>query len=141
MRSREGIFAHLNMRSKLNSELLTHSSDEIAALCTGESETGKFRIAWSRASDTEVEYRINDYLHTYKKFMVFRLVFSHHGSVTCVVSVVDWYATNHVGTDKGRRPDDIVGYEVYLRFLRAFAERVQELDPAATVSGSSRFGV
>ena len=104
--------------------------------CTGDLMHGKHRIASTRSAERQIEFRLNDFLITFKKFMVFHLDFELRGGRTWMSSRIDWYVTTQptVGGFIPVASKTMIGHNTYMQFVRHLAAQVKAADPQARVT-------
>lgn len=126
----------VDIETGLGFEQVANLAQRAAQESTGDLMHGKHRIASVRSSERQIEFRINDYLITFKKFMVFHLDFESRAGRTWVSSRIEWYVTTQP-TVGGFIPvgfKTMVGHHTYMQFVRSLAEQVHSADPGARVS-------
>ncbi len=126
----------LDVETGLSVEQVANLAQRAAQESTGDLTHGKHRIASVRSSERQIEFRINDYSVTFKKFMVFHLDFESRGGRTWMSSRIDWYVTTQprVGKFIPVGFKTMVGHHTYLQFVRNLAEQIRAADPNARVT-------
>lgn len=126
----------VDIETVLSFEQVANLAQRAAQESTGDLMHGKHRIASVRSSERQIEFRINDYLITFKKFLVFHLDFESRGGRTWMSSRIDWYVTTQP-TVGGFIPvgfKTMIGHYTYMQFVRNLAEQVRAADPGARVT-------
>ena len=126
----------LDVETTLSIEQLANMAQRAAQECTGDVVRGRQRIASTKSTDRQIEFRINDFLITFKKYLVFHLDFAERGGRTWMSSGIDWYITTQptVGGFIPVAAKVMVGHHVYLEFVHHLAKQVRSADPQARVS-------
>ncbi len=83
----------IDVETALSIEQLANMAQRAAQECTGDLMHGKHRIVSVKSTDRQIEFRINDFLITFKKFMVFYLDFERRGDRVWMSSRIAWYVT------------------------------------------------
>lgn len=125
----------IDVETSLGFEQLANMAQRAAQESTGDLLNGKHRIAHVKSSDRQIEFRINDYLISFKKYLVFYLDFEDREGRTWMSSRIDWYVTSRP-TVGGFIPigfTTMVAHHTYLQFVRHLAEQVKAADPQARV--------
>lgn len=125
----------IDVETSLGFEQLANMAQRAAQESTGDLMNGKHRIAHVKSGDRQIEFRINDYLISFKKYLVFHLDFEDRGGRTWMSSRIDWYVTSRP-TVGGFIPigfTSMVAHHTYLQFIRHLAEQVKAADPQARV--------
>lgn len=78
----------VDIETGLSFEQVANLAQRAAQESTGDLLHGKHRIASVRSSERQIEFRINDFLITFKKFLVFHLDFESRGGRTWVPVLV-----------------------------------------------------
>ncbi len=126
----------VDIETSLSFEQVANLAQRAAQESTGDLLHGKHRIASVRSSERQIEFRINDFLITFKKFLVFHLDFESRGGRTWVSSRIEWYVTTQP-TVGGFIPvgfKTMIGHHTYMQFARNLAEQVRAADPSARVT-------
>lgn len=126
----------VDIETSLSFEQVANLAQRAAQESTGDLLHGKHRIASVRSSERQIEFRINDFLITFKKFLVFHLDFESRGGRTWVSSRIEWYVTTQP-TVGGFIPvgfKTMIGHHTYMQFARSLAEQVRAADPGARVT-------
>lgn len=126
----------VDVETTLSVEQLANMAQRAAQECTGDLMHGKHRIVPVRSTDRQIEFRINDYLISFKKYMVFHLDFQVRDGRTWMSSRIDWYVTTQptVGGFIPVATKTMVGHNTYLQFVRNLAGQVQRSDTGARVT-------
>lgn len=126
----------IDVETTLTIEQLANMAQRAAQECTGDLMHGKHRIASTRSSDRQIEFRINDFLITFKKYLVFYLDFEVRGDRTWLSSRIDWYVTTQptVGGFIPAGTKTMVAHRTYLQFVRHLAAQVRASDPQARIT-------
>lgn len=126
----------IDVETTLTFEQLANMAQRAAQESTGDLMHGKFRIASVRSSDRQIEFRINDFLITYKKCLVFFLDFETRSGRTWMSSRIDWYITTQ-STVGGFIPvgsKTMVAHRTYMQFVHNLAGQVRLADPQARIT-------
>lgn len=126
----------IDVETTLTFEQLANMAQRAAQESTGDLMHGKFRIASVRSSDRQIEFRINDFLITYKKCLVFFLDFETRSGRTWMSSRIDWYVTTQ-STVGGFIPvgsKTMVAHRTYMQFVHNLAGQVRLADPQARIT-------
>lgn len=126
----------LDVETTLGFEQLANMAQRAAQESTGDLMHGKHRIVSVRSTERQIEFRINDYLISFKKYMVFHLDFESRGGRTWMSSRIDWYVTTqpNVGGFIPVGFKTMIGHFTYMQFVRNLAEQVKAADSAARVT-------
>lgn len=125
----------VDIETSLSVEQLANMAQRAALESTGDLMRGKHRIASIRSSDNQIEFRVNDFLISFKKFMVFHLTFTASGGRTFMASSIEWYLTLQT-TVAGFVPlggKTMVAHHTYMQFVNNLAQQVRAADPTARV--------
>ena len=117
----------LDVETTLGFEQLANMAQRAAQESTGDLMHGKHRIVSVRSTERQIEFRINDYLISFKKYMVFHLDFESRGGRTWMSSRIDWYVTTqpNVGGFIPVGFKTMIGHFTYMQFVRNLAEQVK----------------
>lgn len=126
----------IDVETSLSIEQLANMAQRAAQECTGDLLHGKHRIASVKSTDRQIEFRINDFLITFKKFMVFHLDFEVKNGRTWMSSRIAWYVTTQptVGGFIPAGTKSMVGHHTYMQFAHHLAGQVRSADPQARVT-------
>lgn len=126
----------IDVETVLTIEQLANMAQRSAMECTGDIVHGKHRIAVVKSTDRQIEFRVNDFLITFKKFMVFYLDFERRGDRTWMSSRIAWYVTTQptVGGFIPVAAKSMVGHFTYMQFVRHLAAQVKAADTQARVT-------
>lgn len=124
----------LDAETSLSVESVANMAQRAAHESTGDVLRGKHRIVSVRSSDREIEFRINDYLISFNKLMVFLITLDARGGRTYVSTTIDWYMTSQttvnfipVSTKK------MVAHHTYMEFAGNLAQQIRAADPTARI--------
>ena len=125
----------IDVETVLSFEQLANMAQRAAQECAGDLLHGKQRIASTRSSERQIEFRISDFLITFKKFLVFHLDFEPRNGRNWMSSWIDWYVTTRptVGGFIPVAAKTMSGHNTYLEFVRHLAAQVESADPQARV--------
>lgn len=125
----------LDLETSLPIETLANMAQRAALESTGDLVRGKFRIVSTSSTDRAIEFRINDFLISFKKLMVFSLNFEQRGGRTFASTSIDWYVTTQstvafipVSTKS------MVAHHTFMQFVYNLAAQVQQADATARVT-------
>lgn len=126
----------IDVETTLTVEQLANMAQRAAQESTGDLMHGKHRVISVKSTDRQIEFRINDYLISFKKFMVFHLNFEVRNGRTWLSSRIEWYVTTQptVGGFIPVASKTMVGHNTYLQFVRNLAAQVRQADPQARVT-------
>lgn len=126
----------LDFETALPIEHVANMAQRAAQESTGDLLKGKHRIVSTRSGDREIEFRINDFLISFKKFMVFSLTFQPTGDRLFGTSTIGWYMTSQqtVGGFVPVSTKSMVAHNTYMQFARNLAEQIRHADPTARVT-------
>lgn len=126
----------IDVETTLTVEQLANMAQRAAQESTGDLMHGKHRVVSVKSTDRQIEFRINDYLISFKKFMVFHLNFEVRNGRTWMSSRIEWYITTQptVGGFIPVASKTMVGHNTYLQFVRNLATQVRQADPQARVT-------
>lgn len=126
----------VDIETSLSFEQVANLAQRAAQESTGDLLHGKHRIASVKSSERQIEFRINDYLITFNKFLVFHLDLESRGGRTWASTRIEWYVTTQP-TVAGFIPagsKTMVGHHTYMQFVRNLADQVRGADPGARVT-------
>ena len=125
----------LDAETALTVENVANMAQRAAHESTGDVLRGKHRIVSVRSGDREIEFRVNDYLISFNKLMVFLVTLDHRGGRTYVSTTIDWYMTSQttvnfipVSTKK------MVAHHTYMEFAGNLAQQIRAADPTARIT-------
>lgn len=126
----------IDVETALNLEQLTNMALRAAQECSGDLTHGKHRIEASRSDGRRMEFRVNDFLVTFKKYLVFYLEFEERRGRTWMSSRIDWYVTTQptVGGFIPFGSKVMLGHHTYLQFVHHLADQVRHADPQARIT-------
>lgn len=126
----------LDFETALPIEHVANMAQRAAQESTGDLLKGKHRIVSTRSGDREIEFRVNDFLISFKKFMVFSLTFQPTGDRLFGTSTIGWYMTSQqtVGGFVPVSTKSMVAHNTYMQFARNLAEQIRLADPTARVT-------
>ncbi|HQY98526.1 MAG TPA: FHA domain-containing protein [Propionicimonas sp.] len=126
----------IDVETTLSIEQLANMAQRAAQECTGDLLHGKQRIASTKSTDRQIEFRINDFLITFKKYLVFHLDFAERSGRTWMSSAIDWYITTQptVGGFIPVASKVMVGHHVYMEFVYHLAKQVKAADPQSRIT-------
>lgn len=126
----------VDVETTLGIEQLANMAQRAAQECTGDLFHGKHRIVSVKSTDRQIEFRINDFLITFKKFMVFNLEFEVRNGRTWMSSRIAWYVTTQptVGGFIPAGTKSMVGHHTYIQFVHHLADQVRASDPQARIT-------
>lgn len=135
----------IDFDTALSMEQVANMSQRAAMDSTGDLVNGKHRIVQTRSTDREIEFRINDFLISFNKHMVFKLTFTLQGGRTFGSTTVEWYTTTQttVGGFVPLTPKKMVAHGTYMQFINNLANQIRNADPTARItirSGSQKGG-
>ncbi|MGC3955288.1 MAG: FHA domain-containing protein [Propionicimonas sp.] len=126
----------IDAETTLTIEQLANMAQRAAMESTGDLMHGKHRIASAGSTDRQIEFRVTDFLISFKKLMLFHLDFEQRGERTWLTSRIDWYVTTQQ-TVAGFIPvstKSMVAHHTYLQFVRNLAEQIRAADPQARLT-------
>lgn len=125
----------VDIETSLSVEQIANMAQRAALESTGDLLRGKQRIASTRSSDNQIEFRVNDFLISFKKYMVFHLSFTVSGGRTFMTSSIEWYLTTQptVGGFVPVGGKTMVAHHTYMQFANNLAQQVRAADPTARV--------
>lgn len=126
----------VDIETSLSIEQVANMAQRAAQESTGDLLKGKQRVVSTRSADRQIEFRINDYLISFNKLMLFFLDFEVRSGTTFASTRIDWYMTNQqtVGGFIPVSTKRMVAHHTYMQFVRNLADQVRAADPAARVS-------
>ncbi|MGV8907370.1 MAG: FHA domain-containing protein [Propionicimonas sp.] len=126
----------IDVETTLTFEQVANMAHRSAQECTGDLMHGKHRIASTRSAERQIEFRVNDFLITFKKFMVFHLNFELRDGRTWMSSQIDWYITTQptVGGFIPVASKTMIGHNTYMQFVRHLAAQVKAADSQSRVT-------
>lgn len=125
----------VDIETSLSMEQVANMAHRAAQESTGDLLKGKQRIVSTRSTDRQIEFRINDYLISFNKLMVFVLDFEPRSGVTFASTRIEWYKTSQqtVGGFIPVSTKRMVAHHTYLQFAHHLADQARAADPAARV--------
>lgn len=126
----------IDIETALAIEQIANMAQRAAQESTGDLFKGKQRIVPTRSADRQIEFRINDYLISFSKLMVFFLNFEERGDRTFASTKIEWYLTTQqtVAGFIPVSPKKMVAHHTYVQFARNLADQVRAADPSAEVT-------
>jgi hypothetical protein len=126
----------VDIQTSLSIEQVANMAQRAAQESTGDLLKGKQRVVSTRSADRQIEFRINDYLISFNKLMLFFLDFEVRSGATFASTRIDWYMTNQqtVGGFIPVSTKRMVAHHTYMQFVRNLADQVRAADPSARVS-------
>lgn len=126
----------IDVETRLSFEQLANMAQRAAQESTGDLIHGKHRVASVRSGEQQIEFRINDFLITYKKYLVFYLDFQSRSGLTWMSSRIDWYVMTQptVGGFIPMGSKSMVGHHTYMQVVHNLAGQVRAADPQARVT-------
>lgn len=126
----------VDIETSLSIEQVANMAQRAAQESTGDLLKGKQRVVTTRSADRQIEFRINDYLISFNKLMLFFLDFDVRSGATFASTRIDWYMTNQqtVGGFIPVSTKRMVAHHTYMQFVRNLADQVRAADPSARVS-------
>lgn len=126
----------IDVETALSIEQLANMAQRAAMESTGDLALGKHKISSIGSSDRRIEFRMTDFLISFKKLMLFSLDFETRGARTWMTSTIDWYVTSQqtVGGFIPVSTKSMIGHHTYLQFVRNLAGQVRAADPQARVT-------
>ncbi|NLA35771.1 MAG: FHA domain-containing protein [Actinobacteria bacterium] len=126
----------LDFETALPIEHVANMAQRAAQESTGDLLKGKHRIVSTRSADREIEFRVNDFLISFKKFMVFSLTFQPTGDRLFGTTTIGWYMTSQqtVGGFVPVSTKSMVAHNTYMQFVRNLAAQIRQADPTARVT-------
>lgn len=125
----------IDIETSLSIEQVANMAQRAAQESTGDLLKGKQRVVSTRSGDRQIEFRINDYLISFSKLMVFFLDFEERAGVTFASTRIEWYLTNQqtVGGFIPVSTKRMVAHHTYLQFVRNLGDQVRAAEPSARV--------
>lgn len=125
----------VDIETSLSIEQIANMAQRAAQESTGDLLKGKQRVVSTRSSDWQIEFRINDFLISFSKLMVFFLDFEERAGVTFASTRIEWYMTNQqtVGGFIPVSTKRMVAHHTYLQFARNLGDQVRAADPSSRV--------
>ncbi len=126
----------IDAETSLPIETIANMAQRAALESTGDLLKGKQRIVSVKSSDRSIEFRINDFLISFNKLLVFTLTFAERGGRVYASTSIDWYVTNQT-TVAGFIPagtKTMVAHHTYMQFVRNLAQQITAADPVARVT-------
>ncbi len=126
----------LDAETSLTVEQLANMAQRAALESTGDLLKGKHRIVSTRSGDREIEFRINDFLISFNKLMVFSLNFTVNGGRTYASTSIDWYLTTQstVGGFIPVSTKTMVSHHTFMQFVNNLAAQIRAADPTARIT-------
>ena len=126
----------LDVETALSIEQLANMAQRAATESAGDLAHGKHKISSAGSTDRQIEFRMTDFLISFKKLMVFTLDFETRGQKTWMTSTIGWYVTTQqtVGGVIPVSTKSMVGHHTYMQFVRNLAAQVRAADPQARVT-------
>lgn len=123
------------IETSLSIEQIANMSQRAAQESTGDLLKGKQRIVSTRSADRQIEFRINDFLISFSKLLVFFLEFEERGGRTFASTRIEWYLTTQqtVAGIVPVSPKKMVAHHTYMQFARNLADQVRAADRSAKV--------
>jgi hypothetical protein len=125
----------LDAETSLPIETVANMAQRAALESTGDLLKGKHRIVSVKSTDRAMEFRINDFLASFKKLMVFTLSFTERNGRVFASTSIDWYMTSQT-TVGGFIPvgaKAMVAHHTLMQFVRNLASQVTAADPTARI--------
>ena len=126
----------VDIETALQIEHIANMAQRSAAESTGDLLRGKHRIVSVKSGDREIEFRINDFLISFNKLMVFTLSFTPSGGRVFATTTIDWFLATQT-TVAGFIPvstKSMVAHHTYMQFASNLAAQVREADPSAIIT-------
>lgn len=126
----------LDAETSLSIETIANMAQRAALESTGDLLKGKQRIVSVKSTDREIEFRINDFLISFNKLLVFTLGFTERNGRVYASTSIDWYITNQT-TVGGFIPVSskvMVAHHTFMQFVRNLAGQIRAADPTARVT-------
>ena len=125
----------VDIETTLSIEQVANMAQRAAQESTGDLLKGKQRVVTTRSGDRQIEFRINDYLISFSKLMVFFLDFEERPGATFASTRIEWYLTNQqtVGGFIPVSTKRMVAHHTYLQFVRNLGDQVRAADPSSRV--------
>jgi len=126
----------LDAETSLTVEQIANMAQRAALESTGDLLKGKHRIVSTRSGDREIEFRINDFLISFNKLMVFSLNFTIDGGRTYASTSIDWYLTSQstVGGFIPVSTKAMVSHHTFMQFVNNLAGQIRAADPSARIT-------
>ncbi|GGH42212.1 FHA domain-containing protein [Microbacterium album] len=125
----------VDIETALSVEQVANMAQRAAHESTGDLWKGKQRIVSTRSSDREIEFRVNDFLISFKKYMVFLLTFTVQNGRTYATTSIEWYLTSQptVGGFVPVGGKSMVAHHTYMQFAENLAGQVRAADATARI--------
>lgn len=125
----------VDIETSLSIEDVANMAQRAAQTSTGDMLRGKHRVVSVRSTDRLIEFRINDFLISFNKLMVFSLKFTPAGSRLHARSTIEWYMTTQstVGGFIPVSTKTMVAHHTYMQFAGELAKQVRASDPTARI--------
>ncbi|MET4160031.1 FHA domain-containing protein [Agromyces sp. PvR057] len=125
-----------DIETSLTIEQLGNMAQRAALESTGDMLLGKHRIVVVKSTDRAIEFRINDYLISFKKMLVFSLSLVERSGRRYASTSIDWYLTSQttVGGFIPVSTKSMVAHGTYMQFVRNLVAQVRAADPEARVT-------
>lgn len=126
----------VDVETTLAIETLANMAQRAAMESTGDLLKGKHRIVSVKSTDREIEFRVNDYLISFNKLMVFTLSFETSGGRTFAHTTIEWYMTTQttVGGFIPVSTKTMVAHHTYMQFVTNLATQVRAADRTARIT-------
>lgn len=126
----------IDVETVLAVDTLANMAQRAAAESTGDMLRGKHRIVSVKSTDQTIEFRVNDFLLSFKKLMVFTLTVQPQGGRSFVRTTIDWYLTTQttVGGFIPVTAKSMLAHHTYMQFVMNLAEQIRAADPAARIT-------
>ncbi|MEA5456401.1 FHA domain-containing protein [Sinomonas sp. JGH33] len=126
----------VEIETSLSIEQIANMSQRAAQESTGDLWNGKQRVVATRSSDRQIEFRVNDFLISFNKLMVFFLDLEERAGRSFASTRIEWYLTTQqtVAGFVPVSPKKMVAHHTYMQFGRNLADQVRAADPTARVT-------
>ncbi len=126
----------LDFETSLPMEHVANMAQRAAQESTGDLLKGKHRIVSVGSSDREIDFRINDFLISFNKLMLFSVTFQPTGERLFGTSTIGWYMTSQqtVGGFVPVSTKSMVAHHTYMQFVRNLGGQIRQADPTSRVT-------
>lgn len=117
-------------------ETVANMAQRAALESTGDLLKGKHRIVSVKSTDRSIEFRINDFLISFNKLLLFTLTFTERNGRVFASTSIDWYLTSQttVGGFIPVSAKTMVAHHTFMQFVRNLAAQIAAADPTARIT-------
>lgn len=125
----------LDAETSLSIETIANMAQRAALESTGDLLKGKQRIVSAGSTDRAIEFRINDFLVSFNKLLVFTLRFTEASGRVFASTSIDWYLTTQstVGGFIPVSAKTMTAHHTFMQFVHNLAGQISAADPTARI--------